>query len=333
MYRIDVGLDLGSSNIRVFVRDKGVVIDQPSVVAYERKTRKIVAVGIKARRMIGKTTEDIVVERPIRRGVISNYTLTERMIKAFIKNALRKRKIWGRPNICVAMPCNISQVEKKAVEDAVIRTGAKMVYTMDTPIAAALGAGIDILETQGHMIVDVGGGLTEIAVISSGGISEVKTLKLGGDDFTDALIKYARRNYNVLLGEVSAEDSKIDGAAVYPQEEDDTFEIKGKNMLTGLPVKIDLHANEMVDVFKEIAGQISDAIVSVLDVTQPELVADITKEGILLSGGGSNMPGLAKFMSERIGINVITSDEPESFVAIGSGSADEFLAIEGEMEK
>ena len=333
MYRIDIGIDLGTSNIRVFMRDKGIVINQPSVIAYDRKTKKIEAVGIKAKRMIGKTTENTIVERPIRHSVISNYTLTERMIKAFIKNAQSRRRIWGRPNICVTTPCGITEVEKKAVMDAVLRTGARTVYLLERPLAGAIGAGVDIFETAGHMIVDIGGGTTEISVVSSGGISEVSTLKFGGDDFTDALIRYVRRRYNIELGDVSAEESKIDGASLVTGNEADTFEIKGKNLLNGLPVKLEITTNETVPVFREVATQISDAIAAVLDVTEPELVSDITKEGILLAGGASVMPGMAKFIGEKTGLKIITGDNPGEYVALGAGSAGEYITIEDSIRK
>ena len=333
MYRIDIGIDLGTSNIRVFMRDKGIVINQPSVIAYDKKTRKIEAVGTKAKRMIGKTTENAIVERPIRHSVISNYTLTERMIKAFIKNALSRRHIWGRPNICVTMPCGITEVEKKAVMDAVLRTGARTVYLLERPLAGAIGAGVDIFETSGHMIVDIGGGTTEVSVISSGGISEVRTLKFGGDDFTAALIRYVRRKYNIELGEVSAEDSKIDGGSVVYTNDADTFEIKGKNLLNGLPVKLEITTNETVPIYLETATLICDAITSVLDVTEPELVSDITKEGILLAGGGSMMPGLARFVGEKTGLKIITGDNPGDYVALGAGSAGEYITIEDSIRK
>ena len=214
MYRIDIGIDLGTSKVCVYMRDKGIVINQPSVIAYEQKEKKIIAVGAKAKRMTGKTTDDIVVEKPIRHGVISEYALAERMIKAFVKNALKKRRIWGRPNVCIAVPQGITEVERRAVEDAIIKTGAKEVFLLEAPIAAAIGTGVDIMETSGHMVVDIGGGTTDIAIISAGDISRGVTLKIGGDDFTAALARYVRRKYNVELGDHSAEDAKIEIASV-----------------------------------------------------------------------------------------------------------------------
>ena len=182
MYRIDIGIDLGSSNIGIYMRDKGIVIHQPSVLAYEKKTKKIIAVGNKAKKMMGKTTDAVIVEQPVRNGVISEYQLAERMIKAFVKNAIKRRRIWGRPNVCVTIPVGITEVERRAVEDAVVRTGAREIFLLESPIAAALGTGIDIMETRGPMIVNIGGGTTEIAIISSGDIAFGTSLRIGGDD-------------------------------------------------------------------------------------------------------------------------------------------------------
>lgn len=193
MYRIDIGIDLGSSNIGIYMRDKGIVIHQPSVLAYEKKTKKIIAVGNKAKKMMGKTTDAVIVEQPVRNGVISEYQLAERMIKAFVKNAIKRRRIWGRPNVCVTIPVGITEVERRAVEDAVVRTGAREIFLLESPIAAALGTGIDIMETRGHMIVNIGGGTTEIAIISSGDIAFGTSLRIGGDDMDEALARYVRK--------------------------------------------------------------------------------------------------------------------------------------------
>ena len=330
MYRIDIGIDLGTSNICVYMRDKGIVINQPAVLAYERKEKRILAVGTKAKRMLGKTTDDIIVERPIKHGVISEYAIAERMIKAFVKNAMRKRRIWGRPNVCVAVPQGITEVERRAVEDAIVKTGAKEVFLLESPIAAALGCGVDIMETSGHMVVDIGGGTTDIAVISSGDISYGVSLKIGGDDFTEAIARYVRRKYSIELGELTAEDAKIEIAGVYPRKIDSSYEIKGKNMVNGLPVRLDLGANETVEALEEIAGQIVDGITGVLEKVQPELVADISKEGIFLSGGGSLVYGMDKLISEKTSIRTAIVDEPDSVVAAGAGMAGEYNMIQEE---
>ena len=333
MYRIDIGIDLGTSNVRVFMRDKGVVIDQPSYVAYEEKTRNIIAVGSKAKRMLGKTPEGICVERPIRHGVISDYSLAERMIKAFVKNALTKRKIWGRPNICVGIPSGVTEVERRAVEDAVVRTGAKQVFVLESAIAAAIGADMDITETYGHMIVDIGGGTTDIAVISAGGISEGVSLKCGGDDFTEALIRYVRRKYNVELGELTAEEAKESVGSVMKRKKDIYMEVKGNNLLSGLPVKINLSADETVEAFEEVSSQIINAINSILETAPPELINDISKEGLMLTGGGSHIAGMQKLIATRSQIKVVASEEEESMVALGTGFAGKYIMVQEEIKR
>ena len=333
MYRIDIGIDLGTSKVCVYMRDKGIVINQPSVIAYEQKEKKIIAVGAKAKRMTGKTTEDIVVEKPIRHGVISEYALAERMIKAFVKNALKKRRIWGRPNVCIAVPQGITEVERRAVEDAIIKTGAKEVFLLEAPIAAAIGTGVDIMETSGHMVVDIGGGTTDIAIISAGDISRGVTLKVGGDDFTAALARFVRRKYNVELGELSAEDAKIEIASVYPRNVDASYEIKGKNTVNGLPVRIDLSANETVEAFDELISQIMDGITKLLEGIEPELAADIAKEGIMLSGAGSLIYGMDRLIADRTKIRVSIADEPDAVVAAGAGLAGEYIMVQDEESK
>ncbi|SEQ40439.1 rod shape-determining protein MreB [Lachnospiraceae bacterium NE2001] len=333
MYRIDIGIDLGTSKVCVYMRDKGIVINQPSVIAFEKKEKKIIAVGKKAKKMLGKTTDDIIVARPIKNGVISEYMLAERMIKAFVKNALRKRRILGRPNICVAVPQGITEVERRAVEDAIVKTGAKEVFLLESPIAAALGSGVDIMETKGHMVVDIGGGTTDIAVISAGDISYGVSLKVGGDDFTEALARYVRRKYSVEMGEQSAEDAKIEIASVSYRSVDSSYEIKGKNMVNGLPVRLDLGANETVEALSEVTGQILDGIVSVLEKAEPEIVADVGKEGILLSGGGSLIYGMDRLIADKAGIRTVLSDEPENVVAAGAGMAGEYIMVQDEDSK
>lgn len=333
MYRIDMGIDLGTSNVCIYMRDKGIVINQPAVVAYQPKEKKILAVGTKAKKMMGKTPEGIVVERPLTGGVISTYTLAERMIKAFVKNALKKRKIWGRPNICVCTPAGITEVEKRAVEDAVVRTGAKQVFVLESSIAAAIGTGVDIMETVGHMVVDIGGGTTDIAVISAGNIVYGTSIKCAGDEYTEALIRYMKRKYNIEMGYLSAEDAKYEVGSVVKRKQDIAYEVKGKNILSGLPVRFELSANETVEAFEEPTNQIITALTGVLENTPPELLSDISKEGILLSGGGSLIYGMARLIQEKTGIRVTPGDEPENVVAAGAGMAGEYIMIQDEEKK
>lgn len=326
MYRVDIGMDLGTSKVSIYMRDKGIVINQPSVIAYERKTRKIIAVGTKAKKMIGKTDESIVVELPVRRGVISQYSLAERMIKAFVKNALRKRRLFGRPNICVTIPMDISEVERNAVLSAVEKLGARGRQLISAPIAAAIGSGVDVMEASGHMIIDIGGGTTEIAIISAGDVVIGESMKLGGDDFTEALSRYVRRKYNVLLGDLSAEDAKIEAGAVAIRANDVTHEIKGRNVMTGLPVKVELSSNETVEALSELANQIADRALHIIDKADPDVVSDIAEEGIMLSGGGSQLYGMEKLIAERTGVKVIPSAEPVNVLAAGAGMAGKYIS-------
>ena len=319
-------MDLGTSKVSIYMRDKGIVINQPSVVAYEVKSKKIIAVGTKAKKMIGKTDESIVVERPIRKGVISQYSLAERMIRAFVKNALRKRRIFGRPNICVTIPMNISEVERNAVLDAVEKLGARGKQLITTPVAAAIGSGVDVMEASGHMVIDIGGGTTEIAIISAGDVAIGESLKFGGDDFTEELSRYVRRKYNVLLGDLSAEDAKIEVGSVLPRKNDITYEVKGRNLMNGLPTRVELSANETVEAFSELANRIADKVLQIIDRADPELVSDVTEEGILLSGGGSLMYGMERLLSERTGLKISTSNEPLNVIAAGAGMAGEYIS-------
>ena len=220
MVNIDIGIDLGTSNTVIYIKDKGIVVNQPSVVAYEAKSKKIIAVGNKAKKMLGKTPEDIEVTRPIRNGVISDYIMTERMLKIYVKSAIAKRKIWGKPNICVCVPSGVTDVQRRAACDAVYRTGAKNVYVLEEPFAAAIGAGVDIESAVGAMVVDIGAGTTDIAIVARGGVQHSSSIKIGGDDFDEAIIRYMRKRHNVLLGESSAEQLKKDIGSVYPREQE-----------------------------------------------------------------------------------------------------------------
>lgn len=326
MVNIDIGIDLGTCNTVIYIKDKGIVVNQPSVVAYEVRGKRVIAVGNKAKKMLGKTPEDIEVTKPIRHGVISDYTLTERMLKAYVKNAMDKRKIWGRPSICVCVPSGVTEVEKRAVEDAVYRTGAKKVYILEEPFAAAIGANIDIDTPRGCMIVDIGGGTTDIAVISKGGINESRSIKVAGDDFDDAIIRYLRKRHNVLIGDVSAEQLKIDIGSVYPREKDAVGYAKGKELVRGLPTKVAVRSSEMIEAVREVTDQIVDAVRNMLEAAPPELVADIAEQGIVLTGGGSRIFGMAKLIEEKTGVKAVLADNPEEVVATGAGTARAYIS-------
>lgn len=322
---IDIGIDLGTANTVIYIRDKGIVVNQPSVVAYEVKGKKVIAIGNKAKRMMGKTPEELEVVKPIRNGVISDYTLTERMLKAYVMAAMEKRKIWGKPNVCVCVPSGITEVQKRAVEDAVFRTGAKKVYILEEPFAAAIGAGVDVQSNKGHMIVDIGAGTTDIAVISQGGINYSASEKVGGDDFDEAIIKYMKKRHNVLMGAVSTEQLKLEIGSVYPREKDAVGYAKGKELVRGLPTKIPVKSSEIIEACEEVSDMVINAIKTALEATSPELVADISEYGIILTGGGSKIFGMNRLITEKTGVRVRKIECPELVVATGAANAKDYV--------
>ena len=322
---IDIGIDLGTANTVIYIRDKGIVVNQPSVVAYEVKDKKVIAIGNKAKRMMGKTPEELEVVKPIKNGVISDYTLTERMLKAYVMAAMQKRKIWGKPNVCVCVPSGITEVQKRAVEDAVFRTGAKKVYILEEPFAAAIGAGIDVMSNRGNMIVDIGAGTTDIAVISKGGINYSASEKVGGDDFDEAIIKYMRKRHNVLMGAVSTEQLKLEIGSVYPREKDAVGYAKGKELVRGLPTKIPVKSSEIIEACEEVSEMVVNAIKAALEATSPELVADISAHGIILTGGGSKIFGINRLITEKTGVRVKKIECPELVVATGAANAQDHV--------
>ncbi|MBO5504057.1 MAG: rod shape-determining protein [Lachnospiraceae bacterium] len=324
----DIGIDLGTASVLVYIRGRGVVLKEPSVVAFDRDTNKIKAIGEDARLMLGRTPGNIVAVRPLRQGVISDYTVTEKMMKYFIQKAVGKRT-FRKPRIAVCVPSGVTEVEKKAVEDATFQAGAREVYIIEEPIAAAIGAGIDISKPCGNMVVDIGGGTTDIAVISLGGTVVSTSIKVAGDDFDDALVRYMRKKYNLLVGERTAEDIKIRIGCCYPRVEDDFMEVRGRNLVTGLPRIIKVSTGETEEALKEPCNQIVEAVHSVLEKTPPELAADIADRGIVLTGGGSLLQGLEELITSKTGINTVTAEDPMTAVAIGTGRYVEFLSGQG----
>lgn len=315
----DIGIDLGTATVIAFVKGKGIVLREPSVVAVDNETGNVLAVGGEARRMLGRTPGNIVATRPLRDGVISNYTITEKMLKYFIQ------KVGGKsifaPRIMICIPSQVTEVEKKAVIDAASQAGARKVYLIEEPIAAAIGAGIDISKPQGNMVVDIGGGTTDIAVISLGGSVVSSSLKVAGDKFDEAIIKYIKKKYNVMIGERTAEDLKINIGCVFPKIQDMEMDVRGRNLGTGLPVTLSIHSSEMMEALLEPAMQIVDAVHGVLEKTPPELVADISDKGIYMTGGGCLVDGLDKLLQEKLGINVMIAQDSVSCVALGTGKA------------
>lgn len=325
MLSTDIGIDLGTASILVYVRGKGVVLKEPSVVAFDRDTNKIKAIGEEARLMIGRTPGNIVAVRPLRQGVISDYTVTEKMLKHFIRKALGKRT-FKKPRISVCVPSGVTEVEKKAVEDATYQVGAREVAIIEEPIAAAIGAGIDISKPCGNMIVDIGGGTTDIAVISLGGTVVSTSIKIAGDDFDEAIVRYMRKKHNLLIGERTAEEIKIRIGSAYRRPEVATLDVRGRNLVTGLPKTITVTSEETEEALKETTSQIVEAVHSVLEKTPPELAADIADRGIVLTGGGCLLQGLEELIEEKTGINTMTAEDPMTAVAIGTGKFIEFLS-------
>lgn len=321
----DIGIDLGTASILVYIRGKGVVLKEPSVVAFDKDSNKIKAIGEDARLMIGRTPGNIIAVRPLRQGVISDYNVTEKMMKYFITKALG-RKYFRKPRIAVCVPSGVTEVEKKAVEDATYQAGAREVAIIEEPIAAAIGAGIDISKPQGNMIVDIGGGTTDIAVISLGGTVESDSIKVAGDDFDQAIVRYMRTKYNMLVGERTAEDIKINIGTAFKRDEVEYMDVRGRNLVTGLPETVKVSSDETMEALKETTTQILDTICNVLERTPPELAGDIVDRGIVLTGGGAMLRGLEELIEERTHINTMTADEPMTCVAIGTGRYIEFLA-------
>ena len=327
----DIGIDLGTATVIAYVKGKGIVLREPSVVAVDSNTGEVLAVGKEARRMLGRTPGNIVATRPLREGVISNYTVTEKMLKYFIN------KVCGRfvfaPRIMICIPSRVTEVEKKAVIDAATQAGARKVYLIEEPIAAAIGAGIDISKPCGNMVVDIGGGTTDIAVISLGGSVTSTSLKVAGDKFDEYIIKYIKKKHNIIIGERTAEDLKVNIGCVYPKMQDVEMDIRGRDLIDGLPKTITIHSSEMLEAMIEPALMIVDAVHSVLERTPPELAADISDRGIYMTGGGCLVDGLDKLLSEKTGINVMIADDAISCVALGTGKALDNLDALDEKER
>ena len=325
MFSTDIGIDLGTASVLVYIKGKGVVLKEPSVVAFDKDTNKIKAIGEEARLMLGRTPGNIVAVRPLRQGVISNYTVTEKMLKYFIQKAVGKKR-FRKPLISVCVPSGVTEVEKKAVEDATYQAGAREVAIIEEPIAAAIGAGIDISKPQGNMVVDIGGGTTDIAVISLGGTVVSASIKTAGDDFDEAIVRYMRQKHNLLIGERTAEDIKIKIGSVYRRPESVSMDVRGRNLVTGLPKTISVTSEETEEALNSSTMQIVEAIHSVLEKTPPELAADIADRGIILTGGGGLLCGLEELIEEKTGITTMTADDPLTAVAIGTGKYVEFIS-------
>ena len=317
----DIGIDLGTASVLVYVKGKGVVLNEPSVVAINKDDGRLLSVGADAQAMLGRTPGNIVAIRPLREGVISDYDMTERMLKEFIRKVSGSFHHIFKPRVIICVPSGITEVEERAVVDAGLQSGASHVYLIEEPVAAAIGAGIDITKPDGHMVVDIGGGTADIAVISLSGVVESCSIKIAGDQLNEAVVKYMRRKHNLLVGERTAEDMKIKIGCVFPREEELTMDVKGRCLLTGLPRVVTVSSAEMMDAFEEPVERIVEAVHSVLERTPPELVADISTNGNMMTGGGSLVSGFDKLISARTGIQTFIADDAISCVAIGTGKS------------
>jgi rod shape-determining protein MreB len=319
----DIGIDLGTANVLVYVNGKGIVLEEPSVVAIEKRSNTVLAVGEEARRMIGRTPGNIVAIRPLRDGVISDYDITEKMLTHYINKVVDKKGFarFFMPRIMVCVPTGVTEVEKRAVEEATRQAGAREVYIIEEPIAAAIGAGIDISKPDGNMVIDIGGGTADIAVISLGGAVVSESIKVGGDKFDEAIVKYMKKQYNLLIGERTAEQIKINIGTAHTREDELTMDVRGRNLVTGLPENITINSSEMLEALKECVDQIVSLAHVVLEKTPPELAADISDSGIIMTGGGSLLYGLDKRIEERTGISVRIAEDPLSCVAKGTGES------------
>lgn len=314
----DLGIDLGTATVLVYVKGKGVLLKEPSVVAINKNNNKVLAVGEEARRMIGRTPGNIIAVRPLRDGVISDYDITEKMLKEFIKKACGKGRVIA-PKVMVCIPCQATEVEKRAVIDAAINSGAKKVHLIEEPLAAAIGVGLDITKPDGHMIVDIGGGTTDIAVISLGGIVIRESIKVAGDKFDEAIIKYVRSKHKILIGEKTAEDLKVTVGSVFKGSRSISTAMKGRNLISGLPGEVFISTEELREALLEPVSLIVESVKSVLEKTPPELSADIIEKGILMTGGGALIDGLDKLIEVNTGISVRVADNSIEAVAIGTG--------------
>jgi len=319
----DIGIDLGTASVLVYVKGKGIVLQEPSVVAIDTSTNKVLAVGEEAQKMLGRTPGNIIAIRPLKDGVISDYDVTEKMLKHFIEKVTGGVGLFRffKPQIIVCVPSGVTEVEKRAVIDATMEAGARDVFLIEEPIAAAIGAGIEISQPNGSMVVDIGGGTSDVAVISLGGIVVSTSIKIAGDKFDEAIVKYMRKKHSILIGERTAEEIKINIGSAFPRDKEVTMDVRGRNLVSGLPETIKVSSEETLEALRESVAQIADAVHYVLEKTPPELSADISDKGILMTGGGSLLWGLDKLIQKRTGINVYIAEDAISCVAKGTGEA------------
>lgn len=317
----DLGVDLGTSNVLIYADGKGLVVREPSVVAVDRNTGKILQVGAAARNMLNRTPGNVVAMKPLKDGIISDHEMTVKMLQDMFKTATKASIFTPKPRVVISVPSGVSEVEERSVINAAIEAGARRVFLIEEPLAAALGAGLDIKGPSGHMVVDVGGGTTDIAVLSMNGVAVSSSLKIAGDYFDDSIVRYVRRQYGVIIGQVTAEEVKIQIGQVFPRHEEMSMNVKGRDAKTGMPKNVALTSTEIYDVLRRPARMIADEVLSVMEQTSPELVSDISENGITLTGGCSQVWGFAELLYERTGIPCILADDPDSCTAYGCGKS------------
>ena len=319
----DLAIDLGTSSVLISTKNRGIILQEPSVVAIDKNTGRLLSIGMAAQRMLGRTPGNIVAIRPMQGGVISDYGTTERMLREMVKKVSSFSFL--KPRIIISVPSGITEVEERAVVDAGISAGARKVYLLESPLAAALGAGLDITNPDGHMVVDIGGGTTDAAVLSLSGVVQSDSVKMAGEAFSDAIVRYIRKKHNVLIGDTTAEELKLSIGCVFPRPETVSVDVKGRCLMTGLPRVVSISTTEMLEAFEEVSERILEMILRVLEETPPELVADISKNGIVLTGGGSQLWGFDRLIENRTNIPTTVADDPEMCVAYGLGKATAWL--------
>ena len=321
LFSNDLGVDLGNSNVLIYADGKGLVVREPSVVAVDKNTGKILQVGAAARNMLGRTPGNVVAMKPLRDGIISDHEMTVRMLQEMFKTATKASWLTPKPRVVISVPSGVTEVEERSVINAAIEAGARRVFLIEEPLAAGLGAGLDIKGATGHLVVDIGGGTTDIAVLSMNGVAESSSLKIAGDYFDECIARYVRRQHGVIIGQVTAESVKIRIGQVFPREEELTMNVKGRDAKTGMPREVTLTSNEIYEVLRRPARMIVDEIVAVLEQTSPELVSDISETGITLTGGCAQIWGMVELILERTGIPTVLADDPDSCTAYGCGKS------------
>lgn len=326
LFSNDIGIDLGTASTLVYVKGEGIVITEPSVVAINRDTNRVLAVGEEAKRMVGRTPANIVAIRPLKDGVISDFAVTEEMLRYFIGRAHRRRKL-VRPRVVIGVPSGITEVERRAVRESAERAGAREIYLIEEPMAAAIGAGLPVQDAGGNLIIDIGGGTTEVAVISLGGIVVSKSVRVAGNEMDEAIITYIKNEYNLMIGERTAEEAKIQIGSAFPMEQEEEMEVRGRDLITGLPRTLRMTSQEVREALSEPVKIIVDTIKMNLEQTPPELSADIVEKGLVLCGGGSLLRGLDKLLLQETGLPIHLVEDPLTCVVLGTGKVLEELKV------